>query len=165
MRKDFPPFDQLANIFLDESKAIFWLIENGAVDKIEVRPTCGEELRLDGRFYHCRSRSFRKICSLFVGSFFSYSKLECRKILQIGYYWLGGSGRHEIVRFTGCAHKTATAYIEYYRQLVISSLDDEDDMVGGEGIIVEIDESKFGKRKYHRGLLCRRRPGCPTAEL
>jgi hypothetical protein len=30
-------------------------------------------------------------------------------------------------------------------------------MIGGEGKVVEIDESKFGKRKYHRGSL-RERP-------
>lgn len=26
-------------------------------------------------------------------------------------------------------------------------------IIGGDGIIVEMDESKFGKRKYHRGHL------------
>jgi transposase-like protein len=39
----------------------------------------------------------------------------------------------------------------YYRQLVASSLNEMDTCIGGDGVIVELDESKFGKRKYHRG--------------
>jgi len=44
-----------------------------------------------------------------------------------------------------------TGFYEHFRQLVSSSLEVEDTMIGGEGIEVEIDETKLGKRKYHRG--------------
>jgi transposase-like protein len=52
---------------------------------------------------------------------------------------------------TGHSSKTITSFMHYYRQLVTSVLEIEDSVIGGNGIVVEIDESKFGKRKYHRG--------------
>ena len=35
--------------------------------------------------------------------------------------------------------------------MVADSLEEEDLVIGGEGIVVEVDETKLGKRKYHRG--------------
>jgi len=37
-----------------------------------------------------------------------------------------------------------------FRNLVSASLDDEDCQIGGEGVIVEIYETKMGKRKFNR---------------
>ena len=54
---------------------------------------------------------------------------------------------------TVTTHSTATItdYFSHYRDLVSGSLDNNDTIVGGEGVFVEIDESKFAKRKSHRG--------------
>jgi transposase-like protein len=51
----------------------------------------------------------------------------------------------------GVSKPTVTAFSGYFRQLVADSLDEQECLIGGPGIIVEVDESKFGKRKYNRG--------------
>jgi hypothetical protein len=52
---------------------------------------------------------------------------------------------------TGHSSNTITEYMRFFRELVIDMLPDLDQKIGGDGIIVEVDESKFGKRKYYRG--------------
>ena len=49
--------------------------------------------------------------------------------------------------YTGHDEETISDYIGYFQQLTASTLNLEDQVIGGEGIVVEIDETKIAKRK------------------
>lgn len=65
--------------------------------------------------------------------------------------WLSGLSTKAICNTTGHSKATVASFMKFYRDLVGGILDPEHDTIGGDGVIVEVDESKFGKRKYHRG--------------
>ena len=46
---------------------------------------------------------------------------------------------------------TIVDWCSFAREVSATILEVESQPIGGVGKIVEIDESKFGKRKYHRG--------------
>lgn len=89
-------------------------------------------------------------------SFFSNRKVKVEDVLLVLYLWAVKSKRGQIETMTGLNRKTIAGIISDWYQMMQEDIRSTDCKIGGldengRGIIVEIDESKFGKRKYHRG--------------
>jgi hypothetical protein len=57
---------------------------------------------------------------------------------------------NSIIKTSGVFSESVCAWTSYLRQLLGDAVEMETVKVGGENIIVEIDETKLGKRKYNR---------------
>lgn len=56
-----------------------------------------------------------------------------------------------IEKITRISHKAAVFWSKKCRELILDAIIKKSQPIGGENKIVEIDESKFGRRKYNRG--------------
>lgn len=56
-----------------------------------------------------------------------------------------------ISRETEMDYKTAVDWASFCREVVLHAFVVNSEKIGGDGRVVEIDESKFGRRKYNRG--------------
>ncbi|KII72804.1 putative transposase-like protein [Thelohanellus kitauei] len=70
---------------------------------------------------------------------------------MLSYFWLSGANNKQIEMYTGHCKSTVTHHKRFLIQLVSDSLDFIDLQIGGENVIVEIDETKMGKNKHRRG--------------
>jgi ISXO2-like transposase domain len=146
-----PTILELIHIFQNEDNCLQFLLHCEIFYSIEACPNCGSNVTLVNKSYRCTNTICRKRISLYEGTIFSKSKLKCNEVMHIAYLWLAGCNNSTILNLIGHSTITITNFIALFRQLVTTSLDADDTIIGGEGIVVEIDESKFGKRKYNRG--------------
>ena len=79
------------------------------------------------------------------------SKLQLEIILEMMNLWSQSFSLLEIVHELKLSKKTVIEWSTFFHEACITSIMDQSQAIGGNGIEVEIDESKFGKRKYHRG--------------
>jgi len=112
--------------------------------------------------YRCFKRScqwYGKYISIRDGTVFEGSKLSVGDVLHFMVLYLGGCTayeriQHEWVDVRGKMLSKETIYdwLTYFREIQLEELiRNSTGKTGSSGYKVEIDESKFGKRKYNRG--------------
>lgn len=104
----------------------------------------------------CRTKSYSRT----IGTWFEKAKLPLPLIFQIMYMYSAGytyeACRRETShwRETVVSQATIADWFNYCREaIIVYTLEHEEQLekIGGPGKIVQIDESKFGRRKYNRG--------------
>jgi transposase-like protein len=145
-----PSLYQLPFLF-DEEKCIEFLLQHSIIYSSVQCQACGAETRREKKRWVCKKYACRKAISIFASSFFANTRLKCSEVMLLCYLWLIKASYQVILAATGHSSITVSEYSKYCRQMVAEILDDEDMHIGGPGVVVEVDESKLGKRKYHRG--------------
>lgn len=148
-----PSFQQIQDILFDEDLCVQFLLRERVFYTASICGRCGDDMKLScarGTWRCTRYRCGGEL-SMKRGTFFAKSNLQCNKIMLLAYLWLNKVPTRSMILMSGMSSKTVCAFTGHFRQLVADSLDEEQCTIGGPGIVVEIDESKLGKRKYNTG--------------
>lgn len=151
-----PSFEKFAQLFPSEEACIQFLKDREVFYTTLPCESCGQLMRLDsnGKRFRCmRSGCLKRLCNVSSrkGTFFFNSRLSCLQIMKLSVYWLANCPVQSTIILSGHGSETVCAFFKHFRNLVGSSLVEENQIIGGPNIDVEIDETKLGKRKYHRG--------------
>lgn len=134
----------------DES-TISYLIDNNILEPIKKCYKCKKIMKLNLKKKNFRCDRCILTSTIFKKTFFENCKLSIADLLLISYLFLIKTPVSGIIEATSHSSTTICAWTIYLRQLLGESICPYSQKIGGEGIIVEIDETKLGKRKYNRG--------------
>ena len=79
------------------------------------------------------------------------TKITLETVVELTYLWSQGFTLNEILHELKLSKRTAIEWSAFFRETCFTTMMEYSEPIGGDGIEVEIDESKFGKRKYHKG--------------
>lgn len=162
---NIPPRFVLSYIFDDEGEAIKFMFSQRILDALDC-PFCQSPSLWkrawsdDTKILPSRSCLILRCCSNrdhvwspFLGTCFTGCRKPANVILEIMYCWANQETQARVSRRMKLTRNTVRQYYKMFREVCMA-----DELVylsnlriGGPGVIVEMDESKFGKRKYNRG--------------
>lgn len=148
-----PTIYELHDALFNEERCVEYIRAQGIFYRNRECPQCNGQMALmhAREKFRCPKKNCRREESERKGSFFFGLRLPLNQILFLAYLWTNKIPPTVMKSMTGIAIQTVVDMRKYFRQLVGAHLEDLHDQIGGEGIVVELDESKLGKRKYHRG--------------
>lgn len=125
---------------------------------------CKAEMRLitnlyveDGKQWLCQRRidgkRHRQVTSLRENSIFSGMKIGFTTFLTLAYFWSKDYPANMAEYEINASKPTVIQWYRIFREIVTNAIQMNPVMMGGENKVVEVDESKFGKRKFHRGRM------------
>lgn len=138
---------------------IHFFMNLGLIVKDVVCHRCGKPMKLgnlyrpsvDGYLWQCKVNSKNKHMvekSVRCGSFFNGSKLAMPSIMIITYLWTLQLPSYYIALEAKVNVNTVTEWSQFCRDVCLEICVDDSEMIGGQEVIVEMDESKFSRRKF-----------------
>lgn len=120
---------------------------------------CGQTMsenpvqKTDRLIFRCHKRGCRTRKSVRTGSFFEYSKLSLCDCMLLLHLWAKNYSEKLILDEFNFSNKTTIDWFRYCRELCVEHFEMDECIIGGQGCIVEIDETMVVKRKNNQGRL------------
>jgi transposase-like protein len=149
--KSIPTIYEIKNILYDEEKCEAFLFEKKILYPKPNCHQCHGPTRRENKCWRCIKKACKRSISINKGSFFEKTKLKYTELFMIAYLWLSEVPPKSIKIITGHSNNTIGAYIKYLNELIQENVNQENCIIGGKDIEVELDECKISKRKYNRG--------------
>lgn len=147
----------LQSHLLTEESAERWLMKMGVFKKPQC-PRCLIDMRYRVN-YGSSARRSQWICKcgkrqgVPIGTIFEDSRIPIHISLQIMLRWLRNEKITDIITETQCSHTTVERWIERLRLFAAHVMKTRQELIGGPGRVVEIDEVNIKRRKGGKGRL------------
>ena len=144
-------------------KVVAFLQDHGCLPKEKKCPDCSAPMKLVQRTDKVDANQFRcwkrhsdgtrcnKKIALTSESFFFNMHLGLFAALWLLWGFCEGMCNDWFIRHLGLSSSTVVDWLNFCREVCMVCIESKSRQIGGFGYIVEIDESKFVKRKYHKG--------------
>uniref|UniRef100_A0AC35GY06 ISXO2-like transposase domain-containing protein n=1 Tax=Panagrolaimus sp. PS1159 TaxID=55785 RepID=A0AC35GY06_9BILA len=142
-----------------------WLIDKRLLPGDSCTCECGGTMNKRNRgakgvTYRCTSKNCRKEKGRRKGTFFERSNLSYDQILELSYLFANDEASvknvlRNLTKSDGkvISNRTITDWKNFFRDLCQNYFVQNPVIIGGPGIVVQIDETVITKRKYNRGRM------------
>ena len=156
-QKSIPSHSEIGKVLHKEKEALVFLENEKVVKPPGNCPNCNghltpmsKSLKSNSQIvvWRCKRKCQGWSCSILRSSIVATCRLNKAKFVDLVCHWLINAKASEIKTALSCLGKTTTNWTNHLQEAVACDLLTNDEcMIGGPGMCIETDESKFGMRK------------------